>query len=191
MTGPFFDPINHGYYYDGARWPSVTQALTSAGHITAQWYTPEGAERGRRIHRVAFLMDALGDEFNIQTVPADIGGEVEAYRQFLRDEMPEWSHVEEPFWSTRWRCGGRPDRVALRLRGRTGLVELKSGARAPWHGIQTAGYQHLKPTGARWILYLEPSGRYKLWRCDRAEDHRDYQIAITETWASWLTMPTQ
>ena len=176
----WFDPLSHAYYLNGQQIVSVTQALTLGGRIDARWFTPEARERGLRVHRHCELYDiSLRDHVQVQQPEDDVSAEVEAYRAFVHDYRPRWTHIEQGFVHEFEVYGGRPDRVGLILRlGEKGTVEIKTGAEYDWHGLQLAGYQGLNPSGSRWVLYLGKNGKYKFIRCKRAADYADFRHAL-------------
>jgi hypothetical protein len=174
----FYDPLNHQYFHDGQEWPGVTSVLVNAEHITKTWYTPDAAERGRRVHACAMAIDIEHDI----SPPSDIAGEVEAYLRFLHDVKPEYESIEEGWFHSVLRYGGRPDRTCYRLRGFPAVLELKTGSPAPWHRLQLAGYQFLRPSGARWVVYLKPNGRYDLRRHDDAADYAEFLRSLRAWW---------
>lgn len=182
-TDFFFCPLEHAYYLGGQRIVSVTQALKLSGRIDDRWFTPEARERGLRIHHFCELLDRdprLRDGAPV-AVAHDVSGEVAAYRAFVYDYRPRWSHIEQGFAHAIDCYGGRPDRVGLLQRlGEKGTVELKSGGAYDWHGLQLALYQGLNPSGSRWVLYLGKNGKYKFVRCKRAADYPEARQALLD-----------
>ena len=185
----FYDDAEHVYRLDGVPVPSVTQALTLTGRIDTSWFTPEAAERGRRIHTYAELLDTRtidGVSFvRDREIPDAIGGYVEAYRAMRRDVRPVYDAIEQACWHPQLRYGGRPDRGCRRIFGGPGTLELKSGGEADWHGVQLAGYERLRRRGGRWVCYLQANGRYKIRQCRAADDHHEFLRALRDVWARW------
>jgi hypothetical protein len=191
-----YDPIEHRYYLGDEELPSVTQILVRAGRINASNFTPEAADRGRLVHRVAELIDY--QQAGRPTVGASWAGRIaqwtaehpaltgyaEAYRAFAHDFRPDYYAIEQPRFSARYRFAGRPDRQARRLQHQRGraIVEMKSGGHLPWHALQTAGYQMLKATGARFLLYLQPGGRYRFQRVTDITDYMDFRRDLAAVW---------
>ncbi len=175
----WFDVAAHHYYIGADRVVSVTEALKLTGQIDDRWFTPESRERGLRVHALAERLD--GPTPMLSRAECDgVEGEVQAYREFLADCTPRWKHIEKPRWHFFQRYGGRPDRIAASLFGRPAVVEIKTGAPADWHRLQLAGYQGLVPTGARFVLYLKPTGRYTLKRLTVARDYHEWDQYLAE-----------
>ena len=189
-----YDPLSHRYFVGDMELPSVTQVLVRAGRIDTRWYSPEAADRGRLVHRVCEIIDRQRQEADAgiwtrqldrwAIEHPDLHGFAEAYLCFTREYRPDYYAIEQPRWSLRYRFAGRPDRCARSLRGIKGraIVEIKSGPPAPWHGLQTAGYQLLKGNGARCMLYLQPNGRYKFQRQTGITDYLQFRRDLEGVW---------
>jgi len=162
-----YDDRLHAYYLDEVRVPSITQMLTADGEINATWFTEESRVRGTAVHDLAarFALGALErDEYE-----GAYRGYFLAHVEAMKLLRPEVLHVEIPWCHRRYRFGGRLDLV-VRLYGALSVVELKSGDRLPWHGVQTALQAMLveQETGVpatsvrRYGLHLKADGRFKL-----------------------------
>lgn len=169
-----YDDDAHAYVLDGVPVESVTTRLARHGHIDTTYYTPEGCARGTLVHRACTDVDLRA--FDPAAWPAEVLGYVAGYRLFLDDLRPRWSHVEQPVVSAALRLGGTPDRVGrfawAQAWPRPVIVDLKSGAAADWHRLQTAAYAVLLGLAAahRFALYLRANGTYKLVPHPRAAD---------------------
>lgn len=155
---------------DGRARLSVTQILTLAGRIETQWFTPEATARGTLVHA---LTEAI-DRGESPIIPAPVAGYVDAYRAFLAGVRPVWVGIETEVHSDVWDLAGRIDRVAASLFGSPALLDIKTGVAQPWHDAQLAAYNVLRPTGARWTLYLKPTGRFRLQQYDTADGFRRF-----------------
>ena len=184
-----YDDTAHAYYLRGERVPSVTQILTLTGRIDTRWFNDAAADRGRRVHAWAQRIDERAPIVDAE-IPEEIGAEVEAYRGFVRDARPDYDGVERAFWHPILRYGGRPDRACRRLFGTRATLELKTGAEYDWHGLQLAGYERLRPVGARWAVYLQSNGRYKVRQHTRADDHQEFLRALRDVWSRWALTRT-
>ncbi|MDO8795385.1 MAG: hypothetical protein Q7J25_12270 [Vicinamibacterales bacterium] len=149
---------------------SVTQVLTFAGRINTEWFTEESCWRGTAVHRLTEQYDR-GESF---VTPPGLGGYLDAYATFLAVVRPVYADIELKVQSDELDLGGQIDRVCLELFGRPGHLDLKTGPPYPWHGQQLAGYNQLKPTGARWCLYLRDDGTYRLKMYDDPIDNRRF-----------------
>lgn len=177
MSGRY-DDATHAYFWNDERIPSVTQALKLAGYIDAQFYTPEAAARGTLVHAACEVLDkqpvaslSVARRIGFRLSP-DIRPYVQAYARFLQDCRPEYDAIETTMYHPRLRYGGRTDRIVADLFRSPGILELKTGSVEPWHGYQTALYQLMKPTGARWVVYLGDNGRYRVDTMTNADDYR-------------------
>jgi hypothetical protein len=179
-----FDAGRHDYIDldAGEVLPHITGMLEQAGLIDDRWYTEESCERGQVVHRLTADYD-LGAIEDVRSVVSGFKPYLEAHVAAMRILRPQWAHVEEPLVSTRYRFGGRPDRVGL-VYGAHSVLEVKSGALEAAHAIQTAlqailaGEElHLPPEAInRYGLYLTKAGKFKLEqfidRGDFDEAHR-------------------
>lgn len=196
LLGDYYDPVGHRYAMDGRPVPSVTQLLKAAGLIDTTFLNnPEALRRGTAVHSICEAVDkarALGVSMRKiadLTVAADAVGPLDtyaaAYAQFIHDHAPRYTHVEVGLLHATLRFGGRPDRICADLAGQgPAVLEIKTGSPAAWHGVQLAAYQMLFPTGARWVVYLKPNGRYDLRRCTQAEDYGTFTQALADYRAS-------
>jgi hypothetical protein len=191
VLGDYYDPAGHRYVMGGRTVPSVTQVLKADGIIDTTFLNNEQAlRRGTAVHKLCEWQDEtrarLGDIRRQAAGGMGIvdSGEVlscyaRAYTQFLVDHAPRYTHVEVGLLHGTLRFGGRPDRICADLAGQgPAVLELKTGSPAPWHGVQLAAYQLLFPTGARWVCYLKPNGRYDLRRCTNAADYQTFLGAL-------------
>ncbi len=175
-----FDPLDHQYFLNGERVPSITQLLKTAGVVDDTWFTPESRERGTAVHDLTRDVD-LG-------VPAsgkswrEYAGYVEGYIACLAAlQHPKWVAIEEPDIHAALKFGGRPDRLGP-VFGRFTVAEIKSGVKMSSHRLQTAlqailvAPRYALPAEAwqRLAVYLTATGRYKV---ELHEDKRDFDEA--------------
>lgn len=162
-----FDPETHTYTLDGERLPSVTEIIRFTQYDTAKAADPHlkqaAADRGSRIHAYTVLMDYedLPDE-----VDRDCFGYLKAYKDFLRDTNPQWSHIEYMLGNKTLGFAGTIDRVG-NLFGNTAIVDIKTGTRVnkTYFDAQLTGYSLL--LGLPWVpdvydLILSKDGTYRL-----------------------------
>ena len=180
-----FDADDHVYTLDNVIIPSVTQMLERHGLVSEAFYTEDSAERGYQVHRLCAEYDLGGIE-DLSRCDSVYKTWLLAYVTFIQTVAPTWASVEEAFASIVYRFGGRPDRVG-KVWGVESIVELKSGAMEPWHGVQTALHDILigdLPVGVRkrYGLYLMRNGTFRLVPHDGSEPRcsqgrRDYDKA--------------
>lgn len=167
-----FDEPTHTYTWEGRRVPSVTQVIHEAGCSAfwggGSWYM----ERGSALH-LATQMHDEGELLESSVDPA-IAGHLNAYRAFresLRDDLTI-TDIEQPAYHPRGYAGMRDRSVVWR--GKRGILEIKIGAAAAWHRLQTAAYLALVPeTTVRLVVYLAETGRFKL---EVHDDRTDWPV---------------
>lgn len=178
--GYLYDPVAHEYLAQQEVWPGVSGLLRYGGHVKTEWFTEEARSRGTRTHHATLGIDyGFADSV---ALASDISGECEAYQKFLREVRPDYECAEEARFHRHLRFGGKPDRICRKIRGFPGVLEIKTGSPADWHRLQLAGYQLLHPTGARWVVYLKPNGRYDLRRHDDPADYDEFLRTLTRYW---------
>jgi len=140
----------------------VTEAIQLAGLSDTTWLTPEAAARGTAVH-AAVALDVSGqlDEESIHPVVAPYLASWRRFRLeanvFVIDSELEVEHLALGY-------SGRLDMIAT-IGGYAPMVlDLKTGAAAAWHPIQTAGYALAHQTMAggatppRGAVYLQDDG---------------------------------
>lgn len=159
----------------------VTEALKLAGLIDTEWLNEEGALRGRAAH-AACALDDLGDLVE-GSVHEDVRPLLESWRAFRRQTGLVVLAVELEVVHTAMGYAGRLDRIVqFPDRPRPTVLDLKSGASAPWHRVQTAGYAlawgQREGGGAllpeRCCLYLQADG--SPGRFSPHKDRRDFDL---------------
>lgn len=144
-------------------YPSVTRLIGTG----RQYYKPEHANRGIRVHLACEMYDRIGECIT----EVDEGGYLEAWQGFLND-MGDRLHIidiEVPFLARIWTgmvFGGTVDRI-IRIDGETGVLDIKSGQPAPWHQAQVVAYAAPFEATVGLVVYIAKDGRYKV------REHRD------------------
>jgi hypothetical protein len=178
-----FDPATHQYRVDGETILSVTQILKACGIIDDTWYTKESAQRGQAVHLATQLFDE--SDLDWDSVSPEITGYLDAYRKFRQEVIFEVDMIEQPIYSATYRFAGTPDRTGI-LNGKNVVIDIKSGQKAKWHRLQTAGYALLldRPV-ERYVLYLLKTGSYRLDQHRSSSDTSVFLAALSV--ASWST----
>lgn len=163
----------HEYRVDGRPAPSVTRILKSAGLIDERWSSDGSLRRGSYAHAALEFYDQ-GD-LDETTLDPGLLPYLEAWKKF-RAELPfEILAVEERIVHPIYLYAGTLDRrVRLKHGGQQAIVDLKTGAPAVWHPLQTAGYAmpFVDPT-RRFAVYLNGDGKYDL---KEHKDRTDYDV---------------
>lgn len=159
MPTPLFNADDHSYRTpDGARLTSVTQALVQAGIIDTTWYSEAAAWRGSVVHRCCELWDK--GKLVESSVDPEAMGYLDAWREASYALGIQPVAVEVPSFHPQFGYAGTPDVVT-----NDGVFDRKTGALAPWHGLQLAAYAHLgdNPKAKRRVaVQLKPNGRYSV-----------------------------
>ena len=176
-----YDDDRHEYWAldTGELLPHITGILEAAGKIDTRWYTRAGRERGTRVHNWTMDLD-----FEILPSLDDVDDELRpylsAYKMFTSIERPVMLAIEVPSVHSVFRFGGRIDRQ-VRMRKRSGVLEIKTGGVERWHMLQTALQAMLmsEETGipaetlGRWTVYLRKLGKDSTRGRFSLEEHRD------------------
>lgn len=155
---------------------SVTQVLGLAGLVDDRWYTPESAERGKDVHELTVIFDKKDRPLHIGP---GLHGYIDAYADFVATVKPTFIAAELQVQrdDATLRLAGTIDRVCSQIFGHPGHVDLKTGDPEPWHGLQLAGYNLLKPQGSRWCVYLGSNGRFRVKQYGEASDYGRFMDA--------------
>ena len=178
---PFrFDKSTHTYVAmdTGEVLQSITQILEAAGKIDTRWYTRAGRDRGTLVHDWTMDLD-FAVLPSLEDVSVDLRPYLFAYQLFTSIERPVMIAIEIPAVHSIHRYGGRIDRQ-VRMRQRTGVLEIKTGGVERFHMLQTAMQAMLQSeeTGippeslGRWVVYLSKIGKSGRGRF-KLEEHRD------------------
>jgi hypothetical protein len=139
-----FDPENHIYRADGRMVHSVTQIgqgfrfNDEAVFLDARWYKPSGRDRGTDVHTAIEMINkkmVSVDDF----AGSDREGFIRSYGTFLAATgfTPLLTEVLG-YHRTLGYCG-TIDCVGM-IGDKLYLIDLKSGGRSKWYGVQLAAY---------------------------------------------------
>ena len=147
---------------------SVTEILKSEGFIDGTWFTEYSRTRGSYIHKAVHLYD-IGDldEENLDPVLVPY---LDAWKRFLLESKLEVVDSEVRLTSETYQLTGKPDKVGLLNKCPT-ILDNKSGAIAPWTGLQLSFYELLKGSPYKRIaVRLKPDGKYSLTEFKNRQD---------------------
>ncbi len=174
-----FDHQTHAYALDGKQLPGVSRLISEAGLSDMNWVTEAALLRGEYIHRTIELY--LKNDLVEETLDPTLLARLNAFRDFERqtgyrvdrteDGKPQCEiRLHHPIYG----YAGTFDQLGTHD-GAALLLELKSGAPAPWHRIQTALYaMFFNARPRRAVLYLPKSGGY---RFVQHNDRLDFDVA--------------
>lgn len=177
-----FDVLTHTYSVGGRIVPSVTSRIQAAGLLgpAATFFTHGAAARGTSVHLACLQLDQPTDPELAHVLTPDERGYLRSYARWRDAMRPHWTSLEQPHYSPAYDTAGTTDRLGT-LDGVPIIVDLKTGAPAPWHGIQLAMYDLLYDTvpprqRRRLAVHLAPDGRM----AQTVEYHaaRDYLHAL-------------
>ncbi len=176
MTQVIFDKESHTYTLGGQKLPSVTEIISNSSLIDKKWFTDYAATRGTYVHEACALLDngKLAEDYLDDVLEPF----VEAYKKFKRLEMFDWDEIEISCVNEKMGFAGTPDRVQLSKI--PVILDIKTGVKMPWHGIQLAGYALLKniPFAKRYSLYLKNTGKFALVEYRDSRDVDNFTIAL-------------
>ncbi len=140
---------NHRYTLDGRPLDGVTSILKEAGLINgygSDWYL----HRGTAIHKATEFYDR--GTLDEDTIDPQIAGYLESWKRFRLDQDYQPTYYELSFSDPVLLYAGTLDRLPL--------IDLKSGAFAPWHVLQLAAYWNLIRVNMGQSHCLTPMGIY-------------------------------
>ncbi len=182
-----FDHVAHRYTdaTTGKVLPHITGMLQQVGLIDDTWFTEESCDRGIAVHDLTAAYD-LG-ALDPRTLQSGYKNYVLAHVAAMNVLRPEMLAVEEPEVHPRYRFGGRPDRIT-KVHKVVTIIEIKTGAKAKSHPIQTAlqailiGWRYsLQPHHLqRMALYEQKTGKYDLQLHRNRSDFDEAHEVIAE-----------
>jgi hypothetical protein len=193
-----FDEATHTYTADGWKVPSVTEILGDLSAIKRMdpaWLAA-ARDRGQLVHKVIELHNQ--EDLDESTVDPSVAGYLTAWKRFCSDYKFKVLLSERVVWSDRWGFAGKFDVLGTWVPNRHGakhwrfcLPEVKSGAKDPSHGPQTAAYVQAavemeildelrrKDLPQRCAVYLKPDGYYNVDRFSFPQDWPIFLAALT------------
>jgi hypothetical protein len=148
-------------------------------------------ERGRAVH--AAIQYCIDGSLDWDTVEPCVMGFMHAFTKAQTElQFKVLSCEEMVFNEARWYAGtldmvvgfgGGDIRVEPEFVRTLGVVDIKAGQKASWHGLQTAGYtaamfRSAAPHYKRYGLYLREDGTYRLVPHDGLNDFNDFFSAV-------------
>lgn len=172
-----FNDETHTYFWNGVPVPSVTQILQAEGYIDDRYYNEAARIRGTYVHVACQYLDEGGlDTENLDPIIIPYLSAYERFKQEARF-VPELIEVQR--YSETYRFAGTFDRIG-ELDGREVLIDLKTGAKDDWHGLQLAAYTTLIDQELpRYTLELRADGDYRLHAFRDPTDRQVFLSALT------------
>lgn len=161
-TAFYLDEATHTYWYRGRKIPGVSFLLKWHDYVDPTYYTERGREIGNATHLATAFLDK--GTLNWDSIILDeVRGRILAYVRFKREMDFEPTVIEKIYAHAGGLYGCKIDRRG-KMRGIADLIlEIKGGAKAEWHKIQTGMQRRAVPGGPRrFCLYLHPDATYHL-----------------------------
>jgi len=174
-----FDPISHIYRIDGVAVPSVTQILAAEGFINGDWFTEYARDRGSYVHQAIHLYEH--DDLDEDGLDPVIRPYLDAWKAFRSDSGFVVSSSEKEMYSEQYRFAGTADIFGTFGDCSPSIIDFKTGAVAPWVGLQLAAYEILEGTRGRkrFALQLKDDGSYKLTEFKDRTDRGIFLAALS------------
>lgn len=177
MAQLIFYDTGHEYRVDGEIVPSVSQILRFLSREEYddinQYRLDNAAERGTAVHKACEVL------YKYKTVECDseIEPYIQAFVQFLKDHVCEFTDIENPIADTVLGVAGTPDFCGL-VDGEESIVDLKaqSAIKKTLVKAQLNAYKNLRIANGKpepkklYCLQLMNTGKYRL-----------YPVAIDDT----------
>lgn len=173
-----FDPDTHTYSTHGVKYPSVTQVISAAGlYGDTSHFTEYSRDRGSYVHKAIEL--SISDELDTDSLDPVIQPYLDAWLRFVSEAGYVSEVCEKVMASEVFRFAGTVDHIG-HLNGHYCLLDVKTGAPAPAHAIQTGAYAILlkHPGVKRFSLYLTDEGKYKLVENKDRQDEQIFKSAL-------------
>ena len=155
-----FNEDLHEYRLNERKIPSVTQILADLSFIDDSFFTLESRERGRKVHKITELYD--DGSLDMETVDPRLKGYLDAWISFVRKEGFAWIAIEKRIFHPTYWYAGTLDRKGVNQRGKTILLDIKTGVPSKWHSFQLGGYLLCEPADEIWTIHLKKDGRFSV-----------------------------
>lgn len=184
---PTFEEAGHTYRLDGKLLTPVSTVL-DWGQLKGSFQPGRGglnlaARIGTAAHK-AIALEIRG-RLRESSVDRRVRPYLEAFRRFRDDQALMPLNIELMVWSDPMAIAGTLDMKAIIGKERDQwLIDWKTGAKAPWHAVQTAAYAWLlKERPRRAAVYLRDDATYSLDEHDDPMDYSGWEGAINV--AAW------
>lgn len=154
----------------GIKVPSVTTIISSGLSLDYSNIDPWYADFGTAVHKAVelFVLGTLDESTLMEEIKPYLIG----FKKFLAETEFEVTETEQKLFHKELFVAGTADLFGL-FGDKYSVVDIKSGVKQKWHGVQTAAYACMKAEDeemGRFCLYLNKKGGYKL---EKYSDPRD------------------
>lgn len=174
---------DHEYTVDGIEKPGVSEILQGAGLIDSRWYNDHACLRGIYVHKAIQIYHKCG--LNFKTLDSELRPYVDAYLDFLKRTAFKPILIEKKMHDPIYDYCGTPDLIGY-LKDELVIIDIKTGIRPKWVGLQTAAYKRLcgarvenKTIVHRFALELRSNGRWSLTMLSNRKDIEVFLAAVT------------
>jgi len=151
--------------------------LKAEGFYNAKVFSTSTASRGTEVHLLTQKIDECSTTLkNCSMHP--LYAYALAWEKFKSEIGAKILQCEVMVGGKEAGYAGTIDRVA-EIQGNSYILDIKSGAKMPWHAIQLAGYKQLigKPV-RRMCVYLKNTGKYSVFECKDRYDETVWKAAL-------------
>ena len=182
MTCPVieFDAATHTYTVNGEEWPSVTTIIQDAGLCNMIGWNAASATKGTHVHEACRLWDA--GELDEDVLDERLRPYLAGWKKFCEETGWITEEAEVVVGHEERRYAGTLDRIGLYPCDKF-LVDIKTGAKQKWHGLQLAAYAKAHGQGYPVMaVRLTPAGNYIIDEYDVDECWPTFEAAARLWW---------
>lgn len=134
-----FDADAHRYYVRGMEYPSTTTVIKD---LKLSYYprNPSSVSLMARGTQVHSLVERYERGTSLSTQHPELDGYLQAWMEWRKAFGGNIEWLEEKIASDVYRYAGTTDAILIMATGQRWIVEIKTGAEAAWHRLQTASY---------------------------------------------------
>jgi hypothetical protein len=148
----------------------VTDVIKRCGLVDTTYFDDTARDRGTAVHLACQYFDE--GRLDWAALHESVFPYVEQYARFHRTVHPTITGIELTLEHEQYGLVGHCDRTMI-IDENVCVVDLKTGGKAPWHGVQLAGYaMMLDPLHLRRVLYLSPTA----WKLEPYNDRTDFDV---------------
>ena len=160
-----FNEDLHEYRLNERKIPSVTQILADLSFIDDSFFTLESRERGRKVHKITELYD--DGSLDTETVDPRLKGYLDAWIAFCNAVSFVPTMIEKRVFHSHLFYAGTLDRKGVNGKGKSVLLDIKTGVQSGWHPYQLGGYALCEDADELLTVYLKEDGKFRVEEHDK------------------------
>ena len=141
---PTFTELDHRYTDDaGNVYPSTTTIIDEWWPVDKKWFAknPGAATRGTEIHAMTAMMDRMRlSSEDAAVMNPDYVMYLKAWSAFSQTHVDQYLWIEQRFIAEILGYAGTVDRIAQMSTGELAVIDIKTGAKQPYHELQLGAY---------------------------------------------------